>query len=390
MISLYLFRQKGEEMAKIKLTNVTKVYEDDTKTVDSISFDANDGELIVLLGPTGSGKSQVLRLIAGLDEVNDGEISINDEVVNGLQPKDRNVAVVFKNYQLDTTKNVYENLAFSLKLRKFSAEEINVRVREIARVLNLTEVLNRKPKVLTSLERQRVSLARAIVRNPNVCLLDDVLSGLDETLSKCVRSDMMKIAYRMKQTLIYATRDQIDAMTLGDKIAVMNEGKIEQFDTPKNIYQNPKTVFVATYVGSPIINTAPSKLVKDGENVYVEFLNQKILVGADKLNLIEDRTKYVDEGKELTIAIRPENLGVDNDSAIRFTVDAIENYGSYKVVSLKSNDKTINDWSLMTTEDVDLTIGNEIGVSINAKDLLMFDRETETTIFTQKLSTENN
>lgn len=390
MISLYLFRQKGEEMAKIKLTNVTKVYEDDTKTVDSISFDANDGELIVLLGPTGSGKSQVLRLIAGLDEVNDGEISINDKVVNGLQPKDRNVAVVFKNYQLDTTKNVYENLAFSLKLRKFSAEEINVRVREIARVLNLTEVLNRKPKVLTSLERQRVSLARAIVRNPNVCLLDDVLSGLDETLSKCVRSDMMKIAYRMKQTLIYATRDQIDAMTLGDKIAVMNEGKIEQFDTPKNIYQNPKTVFVATYVGSPIINTAPSKLVKDGENVYVEFLNQKILVGADKLNLIEDRTKYVDEGKELTIAIRPENLGVDNDSAIRFTVDAIENYGSYKVVSLKSNDKTINDWSLMTTEDVDLTIGNEIGVSINAKDLLMFDRETETTIFTQKLSTENN
>lgn len=360
-------------MADVKLININKSYVEDNIFLKDFNLEIKDGEFVVLLGPTGSGKTAVMRLIAGLDTIDDGELYIGETLANSLMPKDRNLAMVFQNQQL-LPSNVYENIAFGLKLRKLSYEDINIKVHEIARILDIENILQRKPKTLTALERQRVTLARALVRDPNVCLFDDTLASLDDALTRRIRSEYIKIQYRLGSTFIYATRDQIDALTLGSRIIVLNGGKIEQDGSAKEIYQNPKTVFVASYVGSPTITLLSGSL-----------LGGKLQMLGKDFELPESVTAKINEvcDMELTVGIRAENLSVcDQDTAdIIATVDGVDNFGAYKVLSLKVGQKTLTDFCALVSIDSEVQIGETVGIKIDLEKIHLFNRETEVTIF---------
>lgn len=370
-------------MAEIKLVNVTKKYEDEKKIVENFSLEIGDGEFVVLLGPTHSGKSPILRMIAGLDDVTEGELFIDDTLSNNLMPKDRNVAMVFQNQQLMPHLSVYDNIAFGLKLRKISPLDINVKIREIARIMDIENVLSRKPKSLTSIERQRVIIARALVREPNVVLFDDTLTSFDENLTKRVRSELVKLQYRLNLTFIFATRDQLDAMSMATRIVVMNDGKIEQTGTPKEIYQNPQTAFVATYVGSPQINFANVRLISDNGETKISMLGKSVALDESVKEKIADIAEYLDTEKTLTLGIRPENVNVcDKENAILTAiVDGVEDYGAYKVIALKMKEKTISDWSVTVSDDNAYQIDQEIGLNPDMSKIYLFDTETDVTVF---------
>ena len=363
-------------MANIKLIDVKKSYVEGQTTIENLNLEINDGEFVVLLGPTGSGKSAILRLIAGLDTIDEGSLYIGDTLSNELMPKDRNLAMVFQNQQL-LPANVYEDIAFGLKLRKLSYEEINIKVREIARILDIENILQRKPKTLTALERQRVTLARALVRDPNVCLFDDVLASLDDTLTKRVRSELIKLQYRLGSTFIYATRDQIDAMTMASRLIVLNNGKIEQDGTPKDIYLNPKTVFVASYIGSPNIALFSANLVKTDSGASLEMLGKTFELPTSVVSKIKEVKDL-----ELTVGIRPEDMKiVETDGDITATVDSVDNYGAYKVATLKLDQKTLNDFSVIISAETELEANKEVQVKFNFEKMHLFERESEETIF---------
>src|ERR1700729_94432 len=240
-------------MAEVALRNVIKRY-DDVEAVRSISLDIPDNEFVVLVGPSGCGKSTTLRMIAGLEEVTSGDISIGGEVVNDRPPKDRDIAMVFQNYALYPHMSVFENMSFGLKLRKFPKEEIRKRVDHAARILDITELLDRKPKALSGGQRQRVAMGRAIVRNPKVFLFDEPLSNLDAKLRVQMRTEIKRVHQKVKTTTVYVTHDQVEAMTLADRVVVMNAGLIEQVGTPNDLYHSPATKFVAGFIGSPAMN----------------------------------------------------------------------------------------------------------------------------------------
>lgn len=359
-------------MAEIKLVNIKKEYES-KKLLEDFSLTVNDGEFVCLLGPTGSGKSAVLRLIAGLDEITSGELLIDGELSNQKIPKDRNAAMVFANEQL-MPQNVYENIAFGLKLRKLNAEEINIKVREIARILNIEGILQKKPKTLTAHERQRVTIARRLVREPSVCLFDDVLSSLNDDLTKIMRSELVKIHYRLGSTFIFATRDQIDAMTMATKIVVLNGGKIEQIGSPREIYTKPQTVFVATYVGSPQINLATGVLNLNGDNASVEFCGMNLEINKDSL------VENLSDKQNLTVAIRPENIKLSKNGNFEAEIKSVENHGAYKVLTLQLGEKTLNEWSVITTGDEEIKVGDKLGFEIDVNKLHLFDQMSEQTI----------
>ncbi|MFA6264967.1 MAG: sn-glycerol-3-phosphate ABC transporter ATP-binding protein UgpC [Pseudolabrys sp.] len=320
-------------MADVELRNVVKKY-DDVVAVASINLDIPNHEFVVLVGPSGCGKSTTLRMIAGLEEITDGEISIGGAVVNDLPPKDRDIAMVFQNYALYPHMTVAENMSFGLKLRKFPKSEIKIRVDNAARILDITELLGRRPKQLSGGQRQRVAMGRAIVRNPKVFLFDEPLSNLDAKLRVQMRTEIKRVHQKVKTTTVYVTHDQVEAMTLADRVVVMNAGKIEQIGTPNDLYHHPATRFVAGFIGSPAMNFVPGTLEGNGAALRIRL--------SDKLSfdVPESRTaRYKPHaGKPVLFGLRPEHItetrGTENGVGQVFAteLDVVEPMGMETMV----------------------------------------------------------
>ncbi|MBI5932603.1 MAG: sn-glycerol-3-phosphate ABC transporter ATP-binding protein UgpC [Chloroflexi bacterium] len=289
-------------MASVTYKNVVKKFGDST-AVDNINFHVEDKEFLVLVGPSGCGKTTALRLLAGLEEITGGEIQIGDRVVNDVAPKDRDIAMVFQSYALYPHLSVYDNMAFGLKLKKTPKDEIKRRVSEAAEVLGITDLLQRKPRQLSGGQRQRVAVGRAIVREPKVFLFDEPLSNLDAKLRVQMRAEISKLHQRLQTTFIYVTHDQVEAMTMATRIAVINRGKLQQIDSPQNLYDHPNNLFVAGFIGSPAMNFFPAKLRKDGAKLVVDSGDFVVALPADAAKKYE---KY--EGREVVFGIRPENI----------------------------------------------------------------------------------
>src|SRR5271157_5487385 len=290
-------------MAQVALRNIVKMF-DRTPAVQGINLDIPDREFIVLVGPSGCGKSTTLRMIAGLEEATSGEIYIGDQLVNDVPPKDRDIAMVFQNYALYPHMTVYENMSFGLRLKKFPKAEINERVQNAARILDITELLDRRPKQLSGGQSQRVAMGRAIVRNPKVFLFDEPLSNLDAKLRVQMRTEIKKVHQQVTTTTVYVTQDQVEAMTLADRVVIMNAGRIDQIGTPYEVYHHPRTRFVAGFIGSPTMNILPCHLVQNGAGLTVRI--------SDELSFpvpgsFEVRYRpYI--GRELLFGLRPEHI----------------------------------------------------------------------------------
>jgi multiple sugar transport system ATP-binding protein len=290
-------------MAQVSLRKIVKKY-DDTEAVRGIDLDIADKEFVVLVGPSGCGKSTTLRMIAGLEEITGGEIAVDGDVVNDVPPKDRDMAMVFQNYALYPHMTVYQNMSFGLRLKHYPKDEIEKRVQEAARILDIKELLDRKPRQLSGGQRQRVAMGRAIVRNPKVFLFDEPLSNLDAKLRVQMRTEIKRVHQKVRTTTVYVTHDQIEAMTLADRVVVMNKGKIEQIGAPNFLYHSPATRFVAGFIGSPAMNFIPGKLEQAGEGLNVR-LSDTISFAVPAERVARYRSHV---GQDLTFGIRPEHL----------------------------------------------------------------------------------
>ena len=298
-------------MAGLRLEHIYKVYPNGTKAVSDFTMDIKDQEFIVFVGPSGCGKSTTLRMIAGLEEISAGELYIDDRIVNDIEPKDRDIAMVFQNYALYPHMTVYENMAFGLKLRKVPNEIIHEKVLWAAKILNLTELLDRKPRAMSGGQRQRVALGRALLRNPKVMLLDEPLSNLDAKLRAAMRSEIAKLHDELKTTFIYVTHDQIEAMTLGTRVVVMKLGRIMQMDTPKNLYDYPENLFVAGFIGTPQMNFFDATLVRTKDIIDVHFTGTESVVSVPRSILRKVQPQYLDGSKQVIVGLRGEHISLD-------------------------------------------------------------------------------
>ena len=287
-------------MGAININNVGKIYPNGTRALEDVNIEINDGEFVVLVGPSGCGKTTLLRMVAGLEDITEGEISIADKVVNEIAPKDRDIAMVFQNYALYPHMSVYDNMAFSLKLRKLPKDEIDQKVKDAAKTLEIDELLERKPKALSGGQRQRVAMGRAIVRNPQAFLMDEPLSNLDAKLRVQMRAELGQLHSQLETTTLYVTHDQVEAMTMGDRVAVIRKGVLQQIDTPREIYLYPKNIFVAGFIGSPSMNFVYARVKSSSKGVVLTFGNDKIL-SKDAPEALKDY-----EGQEIVLGIRPE------------------------------------------------------------------------------------
>jgi len=329
-------------MSEVALRSVVKRF-DDVEAVRAIDLDIPNNEFVVLVGPSGCGKSTTLRMIAGLEEVTSGDIYIGGELVNDLPPKDRDIAMVFQNYALYPHMTAFENMSFGLRLRKFSKQEIRARVENAARILDITELLDRRPKALSGGQRQRVAMGRAIVRNPKVFLFDEPLSNLDAKLRVQMRTEIKRVHQKVKTTTVYVTHDQVEAMTLADRVVVMNNGRIEQVGAPQELYHNPKTRFVAGFIGSPAMNFIPCRLEQNGVGLKVRVSD------AIALPVPESRAaRYrAFAGRDLTLGLRPEHLTEPRGSARKeasefdVTLDVVEPLGMETMVFFTVNGKEL-------------------------------------------------
>ncbi len=348
-------------MAQVELKNVSKSYDKKTKVINNVNLKIEDKEFLVLVGASGCGKSTLLRMIAGLETISDGEILIDNKIVNDLHPKDRDIAFVFQNYALYPHMSVYDNIAFPLKMRKFDKKTIDEKVKNAAEILNLTELLNRKPKQLSGGQRQRVALGRAIVRNPKVFLMDEPLSNLDAKLRVQMRSEIKKLHQKLQTTFIYVTHDQTEALTMGDRIAIIEKGIIQQVDTPDNVYKNPSNTFVAGFLGSPSMNFIP-----------IEINSNKTRINNTEITITEEILHKLDERNECIFGIRPEKMNTNNaDIIITTKVDLWEILGSEKIAYFYLNG---NKCSAKFPSNTPTT--EEIKLSINYTDILLFDSKT--------------
>ena len=318
-------------MAEIALENVDKIYGADVKAVDDLSLHIKDGEFMVLVGPSGCGKSTALRMIAGLEEITDGTLIIGDEVVNDRPPKDRDIAMVFQNYALYPHMSVEQNLAFGLKLRKVSKAEISRRVSEAAEMLGLEPYLKRKPGALSGGQRQRVAMGRAIVREPRAFLMDEPLSNLDAKLRVQMRASLIQLHERLGVTTVYVTHDQIEAMTLGDRVAVLRDGRLQQVDTPKRLFDSPVNLFVAGFIGSPAMNFVDAELSSDGDNGVLKFADHKLSIPGSLLDARPGLRDYA--GRSLILGIRPSDFNDasfngSDESHIEVTAEVTEELGT--------------------------------------------------------------
>ena len=369
-------------MASLTLKNIYKVYAGGVTAVSDFNLDIEDKEFIVLVGPSGCGKSTTLRMVAGLEEITDGELYIGDKLVNDVAPKDRDIAMVFQNYALYPHMTVYDNMAFGLKLRKTPKQEIDRRVKEAAKILDIEHLLTRKPKALSGGQRQRVALGRAIVREPKVFLMDEPLSNLDAKLRVQMRTEITKLHQRLQTTFIYVTHDQTEAMTMGSRIVVMKDGFIQQVDTPQNLYDYPTNLFVAGFIGTPQMNFFTVTLEKRGTDVYAVFGENAIKIPKGKLQ------KFVSDsyiGKEVYMGVRPENIhdeegfiNASPDSKIKVSVEIVELMGSETYLYLKTSGKEGN---IIARVDPRSTArsGNTIEVAFDVNRLHFFDKDTEAT-----------
>lgn len=370
-------------MAKVTLKGVTKKY-GDVVAVKAIDLEIKDKEFLVLVGPSGCGKSTTLRMVAGLEEISGGTIEIGDTVVNDIPPKDRDIAMVFQNYALYPHMDVYNNMAFGLKLRKFPKEEIDRRVKETARILGIENLLDRRPKQLSGGQRQRVALGRAIVREPKVFLMDEPLSNLDAKLRVQMRAELSKLHDRLQTTIIYVTHDQIEAMTMGDRIVVLKDGIIQQVDDPLTLYNKPANMFVAGFMGSPAMNFMNAKLVKEGDNLYVDGGAFKIKVPQDKVNEYPKVKQYA--GKDIILGIRPEDISdaavsdftVTADNSLTAQVEVVEPMGAEINLYL-----SVDNHSVIARVDAEskAKVGDSSKVAVNTAKMHLFDVETEEAIF---------
>ena len=367
-------------MASISLKGIYKIYPGDVTAVSDFNLEIEDKEFIILVGPSGCGKSTTLRMIAGLEEISKGELYIGDRLVNDVPPKDRDIAMVFQNYALYPHMTVYKNMAFGLELRKTPKDEIDKRVREAARVLDIEHLLDRKPKALSGGQRQRVALGRAMVRNPAVFLLDEPLSNLDAKLRTSMRTEIIKLHQKLGTTFIYVTHDQTEAMTMGDRIVVMKDGLIQQVDTPQNLYDYPCNMFVGGFIGSPQMNFLDATLVKEGSNYYVDLGGDKLLIAPEKVTSALDA--YV--GKAIKAGIRPEDIKDDEefmekhkDATITAHVEVSELMGSEIYLYLDYKDYKM---TARVNPGSSAKNGTDVKVAINTKKLHLFDPETELAI----------
>ena len=378
-------------MASLSLRNVYKRYPGGVTAVSDFNLEIKDKEFIILVGPSGCGKSTTLRMVAGLEEISDGEIYIGDKLVNDVAPKDRDIAMVFQNYALYPHMTVFDNMAFGLKLRKTSKDEIKRRVEEAARILDIEHLLERKPKALSGGQRQRVALGRAIVREPKEFLLDEPLSNLDAKLRAQMRTEISKLHQRLGTTFIYVTHDQTEAMTMGTRIVVMKSGLVQQVDTPNNLYLYPCNLFVAGFIGSPQMNFIESKLLKEGEDFLVEFGSEDTKTRAGvkyKVKLPASKNKdncleaYV--GKEVIMGIRPENVHNEEDliaqykdGLIEANVEVTELMGAETYLYMNCEGQSINARVSPTNT---ARPGDKIQIALETAKIHLFDKDTEVTI----------
>lgn len=367
-------------MAGVVLKNVVKRF-GDVVAVNKVDLEIKDKEFIVLVGPSGCGKTTTLRMIAGLEEVDEGEIYIGDTLVNDVPPKDRDIAMVFQNYALYPHMDVYNNMAFGLKLRKFPKDEIDRRVKEAAEILGIQELLRRKPKQLSGGQRQRVAVGRAIVRHPKVFLFDEPLSNLDAKLRVQMRAELSKLHDRLQTTMIYVTHDQVEAMTMGDRIVVMRDGIIQQVGTPLELYNKPANKFVAGFIGTPSMNFLDVTLKKDGDFLVLDGQSFKITVPEEYRAALEP---YVN--KEVTFGIRPQDiydLAVSKEmlrqdgNVIDATVDVVEPLGSEQIVYLTCGAHTIVAVFDMQTH---VDVGDTMKIVVDTDKMHVFDIDTEKAI----------
>jgi len=371
----------GEKMANVKLKDITKRFEGGVTAVSDFSLDVEDKEFIILVGPSGCGKTTTLRMIAGLEEITEGEIYIEDKLVNDVQPKDRDIAMVFQNYALYPHMTVFDNMAFGLKLRKTPKTEIKRRVYEAAKILEIEHLLDRKPKALSGGQRQRVALGRAIVRNPKVFLMDEPLSNLDAKLRVQMRIEISKLHQRLQTTFIYVTHDQTEAMTMGTRIVVMRDGFIQQVDTPQALYERPQNLFVAGFIGSPQMNFIDVTVEKRDDGVYLVFGNHSIKMpeGKAKKLIAED---YI--GKEVIMGIRPENIHDEDiyvetlrDSLVDAKVEVVEMLGSETLLYLFADEISM---TARVNPRTTARAGDIIKVALEPNKIHIFDRDTEKVI----------
>ncbi|NLN56236.1 MAG: sn-glycerol-3-phosphate ABC transporter ATP-binding protein UgpC [Clostridiales bacterium] len=380
-------------MASVLFKHIYKRFPGGVTAVSDFCLEVKDKEFLVLVGPSGCGKTTTLRMIAGLEEITDGELFIDSKRVNDVAPKDRDIAMVFQNYALYPHMTVFDNMAFGLKLRKVRKEEIKRRVEEAARILDISHLLDRRPKALSGGQKQRVALGRAIVREPKVFLLDEPLSNLDAKLRATTRSELIKLHQRLKTTFIYVTHDQVEAMTMATRIVVMKDGFIQQVDTPQNLYDYPVNTFVAGFIGTPPMKFLNGKLVKPkgSDNVYFEFANgrAKFLVPKEKVE--EDAIQpYI--GKEVIVGIRPENLHDDPEYVSKNPEALLDSYvvftelmGSeiYLYLTVAKTDDELEDEINMIARVPSRSkskAGDNIKVAIDTSAIHIFDKETEQAI----------
>ncbi|MFR5266661.1 ABC transporter ATP-binding protein [Clostridium sp.] len=360
-------------MSSLILKGIKKKYDNGYEAVKDFNLNIKDKEFIVFVGPSGCGKSTTLRMIAGLEEISKGELYIDEILMNNIEPKDRDIAMVFQNYALYPHMTIYDNMAFGLKLRKLPKDEIDNKVRNIAKILGIEDLLKRKPKALSGGQRQRVAMGRAIVRNPKVFLMDEPLSNLDAKLRGEMRIEIAKLHKELDTTFIYVTHDQVEAMTLGTRIVVMKDGEIQQVDSPKNIYENPCNLFVAGFMGSPQMNFIDGKVYKNHLGTFLDFLGKKI-----KLNFHIKSYEGANE-KNVIVGIRPEKIMYCEDikeQIINFiaTVELVENLGAELYVHVKINNSVI---VMKLSEMPEIKVGDKINIGINSKGIKVFDKSNE-------------
>ncbi len=375
---------KVNSMANVTLKEVKKVYDKDVVAVHNFNLEIKDKEFVVLVGPSGCGKSTTLRMVAGLEEITDGEIYIGDRYVNNVAPKDRDIAMVFQNYALYPHMTVYENMAFALKLRKTPKDVIDQKVKQAAEILDITELLDRKPKALSGGQRQRVAIGRAIVRDPQVFLMDEPLSNLDAKLRNQMRAELIQLRQRVDTTFIYVTHDQTEAMTLGDRIVIMKDGFIQQIGTPQDVFDHPANMFVAGFIGTPQMNFFDARIEYDKDHYALH-------VGDAVIGLPDDiQKKFKDNGQktnDIALGIRPEHIMLTkagNIDAIPATVSVSEMMGSeiYLHVTALGKDCVIR----IATVDLPVdhkkgfAFGDKVNITFGGSLAHLFDKDTQKNI----------
>ena len=373
-------------MASLSLRHIYKKYPGGVTAVSDFNLEVKDKDFLVLVGPSGCGKTTTLRMIAGLEEITEGELFIGDRLVNDVAPKDREIAMVFQNYALYPHMSVFENMSFGLKLNKVPKEKIKRLVEEAARILDITHLLDRKPKALSGGQKQRVALGRAIVREPKVFLLDEPLSNLDAKLRAAMRTELTKLHKRVGTTFVYVTHDQVEAMTMATRIVVMKDGLIQQVDTPQRLYDYPCNIFVAGFIGTPQMNFINGTLVKKADGVYFDFQNVSLKLPEEKANA-EELKDYI--GQEVVVGLRPEAISDVADAvaanpeySFDVNVDVTELMGAEIYLYLTVGDPEDEPTSLIArvSSRSQSRAGDKIKVAVDMSRFHIFDKDTETCI----------